>query len=108
MAVVSSGLRGRRRALPGLRRLWAPIAETRGLARVMLVVGAAVTLFFVVLAFFARWIAPYGFSQYASGGHRFPQLAAPSAQHVMGTTVESDDVLARVVWGAQTELKVVL
>jgi peptide/nickel transport system permease protein len=26
----------------------------------------------------------------------------------MGTTVESDDVLARVIWGAQTELKVVV
>jgi peptide/nickel transport system permease protein len=108
MAAVSSALRGRRRTLRGLRRLWAPIAETRGLARVMLVTGAAITLFFILLALFARWIAPYGFSQYASGGHRFPQLAAPSAQHVMGTTVESDDVLSRIVWGAQTELKVVV
>jgi peptide/nickel transport system permease protein len=108
MAVVSSVMRGRRRSLPGLKRLWSPIAETQGLARVMLVTGAAVTLFFIVLAFFARWIAPYGFSQYASSGRRFPQLAAPSGTHLMGTTVESDDVFSRVIWGAQTELKVVV
>jgi peptide/nickel transport system permease protein len=108
MAVAGSALRRRPRAPVGLRRLWAPIAETQGLARVMLLTGAVVTLFFVVLAFFARWIAPYGFSQYASGGHRFPQLAGPSAHHLMGTTVESDDVLSRVIWGAQTELKVVV
>jgi peptide/nickel transport system permease protein len=108
MAVATSVPRRRLRAPVGLRRLWAPIAETQGLARIMLVTGAAVTLLFIVLAFFARWIAPYGFSQYASGGHRFPQLAAPSGAHLMGTTVESDDVFSRVIWGAQTELKVVV
>jgi peptide/nickel transport system permease protein len=100
--------RSRFRLGPGLRRVWAPVAETRGLARVMLVAGAAITLFFIVLALFARWIAPYGFNEYQAGGHRFPQLAAPSGQFLMGTTVESDDVLSRVVWGAQTELKVVV
>jgi peptide/nickel transport system permease protein len=109
MDVATTPLRRQRRLVGrGLRRLLAPVAETRGLARVMLVVGAATTLFFVVLAVFARWIAPYGFAQYQSGGHRFPQLAGPSAHHLMGTTIESDDVLARIVWGAQTELKVVV
>ncbi len=109
MAAVGSAVRRRpSRVMPRLRRLWSPIAETQGLARVMLVIGAGITLFFVVLAFFARWIAPYGFSQYQVHGHRFAQLAAPSSAHLMGTTVESDDVLSRVVWGAQTELKVVV
>jgi len=91
-----------------LRRMWHPIAETQGLARVMLVCGATITLFFLILAFFARWIAPYGFTQYTSHGVRFAQLAHPSGSHLFGTTVESDDVLSRVVWGAQTELKVVV
>jgi peptide/nickel transport system permease protein len=108
MAVAGSAIRRPRRVPVAVRRLWSPIAETQGLARVMLVTGAAITLFFLVLACFARWIAPYGFSQYASGGHRFAQLAAPSGSHLMGTTVESDDVFARVIWGAQTELKVVV
>ena len=64
--------------------------------------------FFVLLALFAPLISPYDFDQYQANGHRFPQLAAPSSEHLMGTTVQSTDVLARVIWGAQTELKVVV
>ena len=41
-------------------------------------------------------------------GQRFPQLEAPSRDHLMGTNVQSTDVLSRVIWGTQTELKVVL
>jgi peptide/nickel transport system permease protein len=109
MAVAARTAPGARRAVGRrLRRLWHPIAETQGLGRVMLVCGAATTAFFLVLAFFARWIAPYGFTQYASHGVRFAQLAHPSGAHPFGTTVESDDVLSRVIWGAQTELKVVV
>ncbi len=55
-----------------------------------------------------RWIAPYGFDQYQTTRHRFPQHAAPSCAHLFGTTVQSTDVLSRVVWGAQTELEVVV
>jgi peptide/nickel transport system permease protein len=97
----------RRRFLPGLRRTLAPVAEARGLARAMLWVGAGITLFFIVLALFAQWIAPYGFDQFQANGERFKQLDHPSSQHIMGTTVQSTDVLSRVIWGAQTELKVV-
>jgi peptide/nickel transport system permease protein len=84
-----------------------PIREATGIARGMLWTGAAITLFFVVLAAFAPLISPYGFSQYRSGGVRFPQLGHPSAAHWLGTNVQSTDVMARVIWGAQTELKVV-
>jgi peptide/nickel transport system permease protein len=109
MAVAATAPeRGRRLGGPLLRRLWSPVAETQGLARVMLVTGAVITFVFMVLAFFARWIAPYGFTQYQAHGHRFAQLAHPSGAHLFGTTVESDDVLSRVIWGAQTELKVVV
>ncbi len=74
----------------------------------MLWVGAGITLFFILLALLAPVISPYSFDQYRSGGHRFAQLAAPSSEHLMGTTVQSTDVLSRVIWGTQTELKVVL
>jgi peptide/nickel transport system permease protein len=97
----------RRRLLPGVRRAVEPIREARGLAKVMLWIGAGITFFFVVLAIFAPLISPYGFDQYQSGGKRFPQLAAPSHHHLMGTTVQSVDVLARVIYGTQTELEVV-
>jgi peptide/nickel transport system permease protein len=74
----------------------------------MLVAGAAITTFFIFLALFAPVVSPYDFDAFLSDGQRFPQLAAPSADHLMGTTVQSTDVMSRVIWGARTELKVVL
>lgn len=100
-------LRGRARLI-ALGRATKPIREATGMTRAMLWSGAAITLFFVVLGIFAPWISPYGFGQYASNGVRFAQLAHPSAAHWFGTTVQSSDVMARVIWGAQTELKVVV
>ena len=94
-----------RARLIALGRATKPIREASGTARGMLWAGAAITLFFVVLAVFARFISPYGFTQYKSDGVRFPQLAHPSAAHWMGTTVQSNDVMARVIYGAQTELE---
>jgi peptide/nickel transport system permease protein len=96
-----------RRRLLGLRRTLAPVGQARGLARAMLWVGAGITLFFIVLALFAPLIAPYGFDQFQANGERFKQLDHPSSQHIMGTTVQSTDVLSRVIWGARTELEVV-
>ncbi|MER3410136.1 MAG: ABC transporter permease [Thermoleophilia bacterium] len=93
--------------LSGLRRALGPLREARGLARAMLWAGGAISAFFVAIALLAPVISPYGFDQYRSDGQRFPQLAGPSADHPMGTTVQSTDVMARVVWGAQTELEVV-
>ncbi len=98
-----------RRGLPaGVVRAFQPIRDARGFARAMLFIGAGITLFFVLVALLAPLISPYAFDQYSSGGHRFPQLAGPGSGHVMGTTVQSTDVLARVIWGTQTELKVVV
>jgi peptide/nickel transport system permease protein len=98
---------GRARMI-ALGRATKPIREARGVTRAMFWTGIGITLFFVFLALFARFIAPYGFTQYSSGGVRFPQLGHPSGMHWMGTTVESDDVMSRVIYGAQTELEVVL
>lgn len=95
------------RRLPGLRRALAPIREAPGLTRLMLWAGGAITALFVALALLAPVISPYAFDEYQSGGRRFPQLAPPSADHPMGTTVQSTDVMARVIWGTQTELEVV-
>jgi peptide/nickel transport system permease protein len=98
---------GRRRLL-GVRRALGPVAEARGMARAMLWIGAAITLAFVLIALLAPVIAPYQFDTFQANGKRFPQLAAPSADHLMGTNVQSTDVLSRIIWGTQTELKVVL
>jgi peptide/nickel transport system permease protein len=91
----------------GLRRALGPIAEARGFARGMFWTGAVMTLLFVLLAVFAPILSPYAFDQYQANGARFPQLGHPGTGHILGTTVQSTDVLARIVWGAQTELEVV-
>jgi peptide/nickel transport system permease protein len=98
--------RGRR--LSGIRRAFGPVAEARGMARTMLWLGAGITLAFVLIALLAPVISPYDFDTFAANGRRFPQLEAPSRDHLMGTNVQSTDVLSRVIWGTQTELKVVL
>jgi oligopeptide/dipeptide ABC transporter ATP-binding protein len=90
-----------------LRRLLSPMLATRGLPRWLLIAGLTITLIFIVFAVFAPLIAPYGFDQYVAHGMRFPQQAPPSGQHWMGTTVLSEDVWSRIVWGARTSLEVV-
>lgn len=99
----------RRTRLGGARRAVAPIGQARGLTRTMLWLGAAITLAFVLMALLAPVISPYDFDQFRSPEDgRFPQLEAPSRDHLMGTNVQSTDVLSRIIWGARTELKVVL
>jgi peptide/nickel transport system permease protein len=94
--------------LGGLRRTFAPVADARGMTRTMLWVGAGITLAFILIALFAPLIAPYDFDAFQSDGQRFGQLQPPSRDHLMGTNVQSTDVLSRIIWGTQTELKVVL
>ncbi|HXZ82572.1 MAG TPA: dipeptide/oligopeptide/nickel ABC transporter permease/ATP-binding protein [Acidimicrobiales bacterium] len=92
----------------GIHHAIAPLLAARGLPRWIFWTGAAITLFFVVLAVFAPQIAPYGFNQYIAHGVRFPQQGAPSAAHWMGTTVVSEDVFSRVIFGARTSIEVVV
>ena len=110
MAVTVPAARSPRRGrLGAVRRAFAPVAEARGATRAMLWTGAAITLGFVLLALLAPFIAPYEFDQFRSASEgRFAQLEPPSAEHPFGTNVQSTDVLSRIVWGTQTELKVVL
>jgi len=96
------------RRLGGIRRALAPVTDARGMARAMLWIGAGITLAFVLVALLAPVIAPYDFDTFRADGRRFPQLAAPSSDHWMGTNVQSTDVLSRIIWGTQTELKVVI
>jgi peptide/nickel transport system permease protein len=74
----------------------------------MLVAGIMITAVFVVCAIFAPWIAPYGFAQSGADGVRFPKLGHPSADHIFGTNDLFYDVFSRIIWGARTEIEVVL
>jgi peptide/nickel transport system permease protein len=90
--------------LPVLKQL----RQSVGIQRGMLVTGLVLTAVFVLSAFLAPLIAPYGFSQIRDESGTFGTQQAPSAQHILGTTVSGFDVFSRVVWGAQTALGVVV
>jgi peptide/nickel transport system permease protein len=62
--------------------------------------GLAVVAFFVLLALFAPWIAPYDPLATSWSAVR----AAPSAAHWFGADELGRDVLSRIVWGARASL----
>lgn len=102
--VTVEELEGKRSRIPGV----AAMRATSGFQRGMLVFGASIVMFFIILAVFAPWLAPYGFDQAGKGSTSFPTQAPPSADHWFGTTVDGYDVLSRVIWGAQTALEVIV
>src|SRR4051812_22503665 len=89
-------------------RLIGEIRRARGMPKWILYTGIGIVAFFVILAVFAPLIAPYGFDQVSSGGVRFDKQANPDWTNLFGTTVQSTDVLSRVVWGARTAIEVVV
>jgi len=85
-----------------------PVAQARGVPRWILFSGVGIVVFFVIMAIFAPLLAPYGFEQVTADGVRFPKQHAPDGQHLFGTTVQSTDVLSRVIWGSRTAIEVVV
>jgi peptide/nickel transport system permease protein len=84
-----------------------PIREARGVPKMILWTGLAITLLFIVLAILAPAISPYRFDQYRTAdGVRFVKQQAPSAEHLFGTNVMQTDVLSRVIYGARTAIEV--
>ena len=85
--------------LPVVRDLKIAVGWQKG----MLVTGLVLTAFFLIVAVFAPWIAPYGYAQIkGADGVAFPTQAPPSKAHIWGTTVGGFDVFSRTVWGART------
>ncbi len=93
-----------RRRLPGMRLL----TMTAGLQRVTLLIGLGLVALFVLTAVFAPLIAPYGLAQNTSDGVAFVAQQPPSGQHWFGTSVRSEDVFSRVIFGARTALLVIV
>jgi peptide/nickel transport system permease protein len=91
-----------------LPRALEPIRRSHGMPKWMLYSGLAIVALFVFLAVFAPLVAPYGFDQFSSDGARFPKQGSPDETHLFGTTVQSTDVLSRVIWGSRTAIEVVL
>ncbi|MFD9551292.1 ABC transporter permease [Nocardia salmonicida] len=93
----------KRRRLPGAELL----SKTSGLQRVTLITGLVLVGVFVFVAAFAPWLAPYGLAQNSADGVAFVPQQGPSAEHWFGTSVRSEDVLSRVLFGARTALLVI-
>lgn len=85
----------------------ATIRSTHGLQRFMLFAGFGIVIFFILLAIFAHWIAPYGFNTDRAAGVVFGTQKPPSAAHWFGTTVGGQDVASRVIYGARTAVIVI-
>ena len=101
------GLRAR------LRHVWRPFRRSSRTSRSLIFIGLAVVIFFAGLAFVGPSLYEYGATQYRveTSPGRFqaiPNLAPPSRAHLMGTTRDGFDVLARVIGGAKLALIVML
>lgn len=90
--VAAASPRARRRRILRRRFMRRPVA----------VASLFVVFFFLILALFAPWIAPYS----ASHTDFTHILAHPSSQHLLGTDELGRDVFSRLVWGARASMVV--
>lgn len=80
-----------------------------GVQRFMLILGLSIVSFFILVAIFADFIAPYGFAQLQyDDGEYFGSQIAPGGSHIWGTTVGGFDVFSRVVYGTRTAIAVIV
>ena len=94
MSAVLAPIVTERGATPG-QRAWRRLLRRRGA-----MLGLVIVVFFVVMAVFAPYIAPYDPMATSWSAVRI----APSAQYWFGTDEIGRDVLSRVVWGARASL----
>lgn len=70
-------------------------------------VALAFLLIFLAMALIGPWIAPHGPFETIYDQEEMPiRLAAPSAQHWLGTTNHGVDVFSQLLWGARIALVV--
>lgn len=96
-----------------LAHAWRPFRQASRTARVLVLAGVVITVFFVLMAVVGAELYRYQGTQYqvepgVAGTAQLDRLAPPSEAHPMGTTRDRYDVLARVIGGARLALSVVL
>jgi peptide/nickel transport system permease protein len=94
MSAILAPIVMERGATPG-QRAWRRLLRRRGA-----MLGLVFVIFFVALAVFAPYIAPYDPVATSWSAVRI----APSAQYWFGTDEIGRDVLSRVIWGARASL----
>lgn len=74
------------------------------------VVGAAVTLLFILVALFAPLISQYEPSEFffVEGQNIYDKYAAPTSGHLLGTDSLGRDVFTRLIYGARVTILVAL
>lgn len=83
-------------------------ANNANLSRQLMLIGLAITLSFVFLAFFAPIFQAWGLLQDPTDFLANPIHDAPSAKHWFGTSRLGYDVFSRTVFGIQAALQVVI
>src|SRR5438128_11877073 len=91
-------------ALRRLQVVWVRIRHSR-----TAMVGLAILIFFIAMAVFAPWLAPYGpIDRVADTSNCVPNsscpLSPPSAQPLSGISEEGADSYSQVIWGSQISL----
>ena len=66
------------------------------------IAGMVVLILLILMAIFAKWIAPYNYAAYDYEN----ALAKPSAEHLFGTDTFGRDILSRVMVGAGISLPI--
>ncbi len=83
------------------------VRQSVGWQRGMLIAGLAIIGVFLLTAFFAPLLAPYGYNQLQDENGLFGAQVPPGGEHIFGTTKGGYDVLSRVIWGTQTAALVI-
>jgi len=99
MAVTQEDLENLARSRKARPR-WLQVSLDFCVQRPLGAIGAAIIIGMTVVAVFAQLLAPYDALATDYGS----MLAAPSAQHWLGTDAYGRDVLSRVIFGSQTAL----
>jgi peptide/nickel transport system permease protein len=64
------------------------------------IIGGSIVGFMILVAVFAPFLAPYD----PLRGNLSESFLPPSPQHWMGTNIQGQDVLSRIIWGARLTL----
>src|SRR2546430_12127111 len=83
-----------------MQDVWTRIRHSR-----TAMVGLAILVFFIGMAVFAQWLAPYGpIDRGADTSNFVPNVSCPprppSAHHLLGISEEGADIFSQVIWGA--------
>ncbi|QBI21516.1 ABC transporter permease [Egibacter rhizosphaerae] len=89
-----------------------PWRQATTTAKVMILIGLAIVVGFLLMALVGPLLSPYEATQYREvagdpTSEQFERLAEPSGDHWMGTNRDNFDVLARVIGGSRVALAVI-